>query len=270
MLDTPRSSVYVLEKRQPSVFDSQLATPVIDLPEHERRDDEVFSRVGDELRAALVIAIVAIQGSEYWPCVADKCHYRGSSATGSPVRVAAPALRPPLEPTPRRGRRPRRREAAFSSMASAITVVTETWRRSAAVPAFRRRVPPGVPRRGRRWSPVPWSGRRAPHARPRQPPERRRPARQAADARRSAPGPRTVDEAYEKQLAAVKAGGVKFYWTGAGSTDMANEGTNLHALLEKHAFTVEDGNYISARRPPLTRQQHRRGERVQSARAAVD
>ena len=43
-------------------------------------------------------------------------------------------------------------------------------------------------------------------------------------------GPRTVDEAYEKQLeAAQKAGGVKFYWTGAGTTDMAREGTmTLH------------------------------------------
>ena len=50
-------------------------------------------------------------------------------------------------------------------------------------------------------------------------------------------GPRTVDEAYEQQLKAVKAGGVKFYWTGAGTTDMAREGTmNLHSLLEKHGF----------------------------------
>jgi len=50
-------------------------------------------------------------------------------------------------------------------------------------------------------------------------------------------GPRTVDESYEKQLDAVKAGGVKFYWTGAGTTDMAREGTvNLHSLLEKHGF----------------------------------
>jgi enterochelin esterase family protein len=50
-------------------------------------------------------------------------------------------------------------------------------------------------------------------------------------------GPRTVDEAYEKQLEAVKAGGVKFYWTGAGTTDMAREGTmNLHSLLEKQGF----------------------------------
>ena len=50
-------------------------------------------------------------------------------------------------------------------------------------------------------------------------------------------GPRTVDEAYEQQLEAVKASGVKFYWTGAGTTDMAREGTmNLHALLEKHGF----------------------------------
>lgn len=50
-------------------------------------------------------------------------------------------------------------------------------------------------------------------------------------------GPRTVDEAFETQLQAVKAGGVKFYWTGAGTTDMAREGTmNLHALLEKDGF----------------------------------
>ena len=50
-------------------------------------------------------------------------------------------------------------------------------------------------------------------------------------------GPRTVDEAYEKQLAAVKAGGVKVYWTGAGTTDMAREGTmTLHSLLEKQGF----------------------------------
>jgi enterochelin esterase-like enzyme len=50
-------------------------------------------------------------------------------------------------------------------------------------------------------------------------------------------GPRSVDEAYEKQIEAVKAGGVKFYWTGAGTTDMAREGTmNLHSLLEKHGF----------------------------------
>ena len=50
-------------------------------------------------------------------------------------------------------------------------------------------------------------------------------------------GPRTVDEIYEQQLEAVKVGGVKFYWTGAGTTDMAREGTmNLHSLLEKHGF----------------------------------
>lgn len=50
-------------------------------------------------------------------------------------------------------------------------------------------------------------------------------------------GPGTVDEAYEKQLEAVKEAGVKFYWTGAGTTDMARERTvTLHALLEKHGF----------------------------------
>ncbi len=50
-------------------------------------------------------------------------------------------------------------------------------------------------------------------------------------------GPRVVDEALEAQLAKVKEGGVKLYWTGAGTTDMAREGTmNLHALLEKQGF----------------------------------
>ena len=50
-------------------------------------------------------------------------------------------------------------------------------------------------------------------------------------------GPRVADEAFEAQLEAVKVGDVKFYWTGAGSTDIAREGTmNLHALLEKHGF----------------------------------
>jgi len=36
-------------------------------------------------------------------------------------------------------------------------------------------------------------------------------------------GPRIVDEGLEEQLAAVKAGGVKFYWLGAGTTDMAGK-----------------------------------------------
>jgi enterochelin esterase-like enzyme len=50
-------------------------------------------------------------------------------------------------------------------------------------------------------------------------------------------GPRTADEAFEKQLDAVKAGGVKFYWLGAGTTDMAREGTvNLAQLVKKHGF----------------------------------
>ena len=50
-------------------------------------------------------------------------------------------------------------------------------------------------------------------------------------------GPRTVDDTLEKQLQTVKEGGVKYYWTGAGSTDMARDGTmNLHTLLEKQGF----------------------------------
>jgi enterochelin esterase family protein len=51
-------------------------------------------------------------------------------------------------------------------------------------------------------------------------------------------GPRGgVDDAYKKQLAAVKAGGVNFYWTGAGTTDMAREGTvNLEGALKELGF----------------------------------
>ncbi len=52
-------------------------------------------------------------------------------------------------------------------------------------------------------------------------------------------GPRTVDETFEKQLEGVKAGGVKFYWTGAGTTDMARQGTvNLSELLKKDGFNT--------------------------------
>jgi enterochelin esterase family protein len=50
-------------------------------------------------------------------------------------------------------------------------------------------------------------------------------------------GPRTVDEALVKQIEAVKAGGVRFYWLGAGTTDQAREGTvNLSKLVKEHGF----------------------------------
>jgi enterochelin esterase-like enzyme len=50
-------------------------------------------------------------------------------------------------------------------------------------------------------------------------------------------GPRTADETFQKQLEAVKAGGVKFYWLGAGATDMAREGTvTLAELVKKDGF----------------------------------
>jgi enterochelin esterase-like enzyme len=50
-------------------------------------------------------------------------------------------------------------------------------------------------------------------------------------------GPRTPDETFQKQLEAVKAGGVKFYWLGAGTTDMAREGTvTLAELVKKDGF----------------------------------
>ncbi|MEO8076476.1 MAG: alpha/beta hydrolase-fold protein [Acidobacteriota bacterium] len=52
-------------------------------------------------------------------------------------------------------------------------------------------------------------------------------------------GARTVDETFQKQLDAVKAGGVKFYWLGAGTTDMAREGTvNLSELVKKEGFAT--------------------------------
>lgn len=52
-------------------------------------------------------------------------------------------------------------------------------------------------------------------------------------------GPRQADPALDGQLEAVKAGGVKFYWVGAGTTDMAREGAlNLSALVKKHAFNT--------------------------------
>ena len=48
-------------------------------------------------------------------------------------------------------------------------------------------------------------------------------------------GPRTPDDTFHKQLEAVKAGGVKFYWLGAGTTDMAREGTVMLAELVKQS-----------------------------------
>jgi enterochelin esterase-like enzyme len=52
-------------------------------------------------------------------------------------------------------------------------------------------------------------------------------------------GARTVDDTLEKQLQAVKAGGVKFYWLGAGTTDMARQGTvNLSELVQKLGFNT--------------------------------
>jgi enterochelin esterase family protein len=50
-------------------------------------------------------------------------------------------------------------------------------------------------------------------------------------------GARNPDEAFGKQLDAVKAGGVKFYWIGAGATDFAREGSvNLAKLVEQRGF----------------------------------
>ena len=52
-------------------------------------------------------------------------------------------------------------------------------------------------------------------------------------------GPQVVDETFQKQLEAVKAGGVKFYWLGAGSTDMARDRTvTLSELVKKDGFNT--------------------------------
>jgi len=52
-------------------------------------------------------------------------------------------------------------------------------------------------------------------------------------------GPQTIDETFQKQLEAVKGGGVKFYWLGAGTTDMARERTvNLSELVKKDGFNT--------------------------------
>ena len=52
-------------------------------------------------------------------------------------------------------------------------------------------------------------------------------------------GPAAVDEAFQKQLDAVKGGGVKFYWLGAGTTDMARERTvTLSELVKKDGFNT--------------------------------
>ncbi len=52
-------------------------------------------------------------------------------------------------------------------------------------------------------------------------------------------GPQVVDETFQKQLEAVKGGGVKFYWLGAGTTDMARERTvTLSELVKKDGFNT--------------------------------
>jgi enterochelin esterase family protein len=52
-------------------------------------------------------------------------------------------------------------------------------------------------------------------------------------------GPAAVDDAFQKQLEAVKGGGVKFYWLGAGTTDMARDRTvTLSELVKKDGFNT--------------------------------
>ncbi len=48
-----------------------------------------------------------------------------------------------------------------------------------------------------------------------------------------------VDETMKAQLAAMKAGGVHYYWTGAGTTDMARERTiELEAAVKAAGITT--------------------------------
>jgi enterochelin esterase-like enzyme len=52
-------------------------------------------------------------------------------------------------------------------------------------------------------------------------------------------GPQVVDENFQKQIEAVKAGGVKFYWLGAGTIDTARERTvTLSQLVKKEGFNT--------------------------------
>ena len=52
-------------------------------------------------------------------------------------------------------------------------------------------------------------------------------------------GGRTTDATFQQQLEAVKKGGVKFYWLGAGTTDMARNGTvALSELVKKDGFAT--------------------------------
>jgi enterochelin esterase family protein len=52
-------------------------------------------------------------------------------------------------------------------------------------------------------------------------------------------GPAAVDEAFPEAARRVKGGGVKFYWLGAGTTDMARERTvTLSELVKKDGFNT--------------------------------
>jgi len=52
-------------------------------------------------------------------------------------------------------------------------------------------------------------------------------------------GPQAIDDTVQKQIEAVKAGGVKYYWLGAGAADMARERTvNLAQLVKKEGFAT--------------------------------
>ena len=48
-----------------------------------------------------------------------------------------------------------------------------------------------------------------------------------------------INETFEKQLAALKASGVKYYWLGAGDADMAHAGTvALADEVKKEGFVT--------------------------------
>ena len=59
-------------------------------------------------------------------------------------------------------------------------------------------------------------------------------------------GTRTPNEAFEKQLDAVKSGGVKFYWLGAGTTDTARDSTlTLSQLVKNHGFNTSYRGFLA-------------------------
>ena len=73
-LNVPCPSLDVLNKGQPGSFDPQLATPVIKLGQHQPGDDEILGRRREQAGTGHVVGIVAIQGRQQRPGIADQGH----------------------------------------------------------------------------------------------------------------------------------------------------------------------------------------------------